>query len=76
MSERINQTPENFCTNDVMKHGYQRNQKLIDLDFTPSGIKSKIIESYQQAKPKTKTDMLNYFIQHRLKNLLEVCDEF
>ena len=76
LNEWLQQSPENFCTTDTMKHGYTRNQTLIDLDFTPSNIKSKIIESYKTIKPKTKADMLNYLMKHRLKNLLEVCDEF
>lgn len=68
--------PIDFCTNDVMLKGYKRNQLLIDLEFTPSVIKSKILEVYETVKPNTKTKMLNFFMEKRLKALLEVCDEF
>jgi hypothetical protein len=49
---------------------------LIDLDFTPTEIKSKIVEAYDEYKPKTKSNMLNYFMDKRLKALMEVSEEF
>lgn len=76
LTEWLASDPENFCTTDVMKRGYKRNQMLIDLDFTPEDIKNKIIEAYDTCIPKTKTNMLNYFMEKRLKSLLEVSDEF
>jgi hypothetical protein len=55
--------------------GYSRNQTLIDLRLIPGGIKEKIINTYEETKP-AKGKLLNYFIEHKLKNLMEVIEEF
>lgn len=74
--EWIKTDPATFCTNDAMKRGYKRNQMLVDLDYIPEAIKKGIVETYETTKPGTKSNMLNYFIENKLKNLLEVADEF
>ena len=56
--------------------GFSRNQTLIDLTLIPGDIKEKIINTYDEAKPASKQKMLNYFIQYKLKNLMEVIEEF
>lgn len=76
LSAWINSDPTEFCTSDIMMRGYQRNQLLIDLEYTPQDIKSKIVETFDNYKPNTKTKMLNFFMQKRLKALLEISDEF
>jgi hypothetical protein len=76
LTEWLSSEPSEFCSTDTMMRGYKRNQMLIDLDFTPEDIKNKIVETYDECKPKTKTNMLNYFMEKRLKSLLEVSDEF
>lgn len=68
--------PTTFCTNDIMMRGYKRNQLLVDLDYVPENIKDQIVEAYDNVKPSTRQNMLNYFIEKRLKNLIEVIDEF
>jgi hypothetical protein len=55
--------------------GYSRNQTLIDLRLIPGDIKTKIINTYEETKP-AKGKLLNYFIEHKLKNLMEVIEEF
>jgi hypothetical protein len=59
-----------------IRAGYSRNQVLIDLTFIPTEIKEKIINTYDETKPATKQKMLNYFIEHKLKNLMDVIEEF
>jgi len=49
---------------------------LVDLDFVPENIKEQIVEAYNTVKPANRQKMLNYFIENRLKNLIEVLDEF
>jgi hypothetical protein len=58
------------------KIGYSRNQMLIDLNMIPSELKQKIINTYEETKPATKQKMLSYFIEHKLKNLMDVIEEF
>jgi hypothetical protein len=55
--------------------GYSRNSVLIDLKNIPGDIKEKIINTYEETKP-AKGKLLNYFIEHKLKNLMEVIEEF
>jgi hypothetical protein len=55
--------------------GYSRNSALIDLRNIPGDIKTKIINTYEETKP-AKGKLLNYFIEHKLKNLMEVIEEF
>lgn len=76
LTEWINSSPEDFCTTDLMQRGYKRNQMLVDLDYVPDTLKQKIVEAYETTKPSTKSNMLNYLIDNKLKALIEVADEF
>lgn len=55
---------------------YARNAKLIDLTFTPDEYKEKIRESYREQSNKTHPDLMTYFINNRLKNLMEHMGDF
>lgn len=76
LSEWIRNSPETFCTTDLMKRNYKRNQMLVDLDFIPEDIKSKIVQAYDNTKPSSKMNMLNYMAEKKLKNLIAIADEF
>lgn len=76
LAEWISSDPSQFCTNEVMLRGYKRNQMLVDLDYVPENLKEQIVESYENTRPASKQKMLTYFIENRLKNLIEVLDEF
>lgn len=76
LSEWLQKSPEDFCTNEIMLRGYKRNQMLVDLDYIPNDLQSQIIEAYDNAKVGKKSDLLNYFIEKKLKNLMEVIQEF
>ena len=56
--------------------GFSRNSILIDLQNIPDEIKEKIINSYDETKPASRQKLLNYFIENKLKNLIEVIEEF
>lgn len=76
LNEWLNMKPEEFCTNDLMLRNYKRNQMLVDLDFIPETLKHQIVEMYENTKPGNRQKMLNYFIEKKLRNLIEVIDEF
>jgi len=76
LTEWLTMVPEDFCVNEVMLRGYKRNQMLVDLDFIPENIKLQIVEAYDNTKPGNRQKMFNYFIEKRLRNLMEVIDEF
>lgn len=56
--------------------GFTRNQTLIDLSYIPTTIKEKIINTYEETKPAPRNKLLNYFIKNKLKNLMDVIEEF
>jgi hypothetical protein len=71
----MNQQPAEFC-NEEMLRNYNRNELLIDLAKIPDGLKKNILDTYGDTKAKTKQQFMNYLMSNRLKNLLEVIDEF
>lgn len=76
LKEWINSSADEFCTTDIMLRGYKRNQMLVDLDYIPEVIKEQIVKAYDVPKTGSRQKMLNYFIENRLKNLIECLDEF
>ena len=70
----ILQEPEQFC-NEAMLRNYKRNQRLIDLEFVPDDIKTQTLEQYN-TQIKDRSKLFNYFIQYKLKNLMEHINEF
>jgi 5'-3' exonuclease len=71
----MNQKPEEFC-NEEMLRNFRRNEMLIDLTKIPETLKQNIIDTYEGTKGHTRQEFMNYMITNRLKNLLEVIDEF
>jgi len=71
----MNQEPKEFCNEDMLRN-YARNEMLIDLTRIHESLKEAILHSYDEAKGRTKQEFMNYMIANRLKNLLEVIDEF
>jgi len=71
----LNQDPKDFCSEEMYRN-YVRNETLIDLSKVPENLKEEILHSYDTVKGKTKQVFMNYMINKRLKNLLEVIDEF
>lgn len=76
LKEWINSSADEFCITDIMLRGYKRNQMLVDLDYIPETLKEKIVQAYDAPKSGSRQKMLNYFIENRLKNLIECLDEF
>ncbi len=76
LEEWLKLKPDEFCVNENMLRGYKRNQMLVDLDFIPEHISAQIVEAYENVKPGNRQKMFNYFVEKRLKNLMEVIQEF
>jgi len=62
--------------NENEKIGFSRNQVLIDLRNIPGDIKDKIINTYDEVKPAPKNKLLDYLIVNKLKNLIDVIEDF
>lgn len=55
---------------------YLRNEQLIDLEKVPPELKSKIMKQYYDIPTISRAHLLPYFIEHKLKHLLEHLSEF
>jgi len=71
----LNQAPEDFCEGEMLRN-YKRNEMMIDLTKVPETLQKSIIDTYESAAGHTKQHFMNYMIANKLKNLIEVIDEF
>jgi 5'-3' exonuclease len=67
--------PEQFCDGEMLR-GYKRNQQLVDLDYVPNEIQDKVLEIFNNYKLNGRDKIFNYFIKNKLKNLMDVIQEF
>ena len=67
--------PEEFC-NEAMLRNYHRNKTLVDLRETPESIRINIVNQYDNQEAGDRSQLWNYFVDKRLKNLMDVIDEF
>jgi len=55
---------------------YIRNKTMIDLSCIPMALEESILDSYQEQQGKGREKLFNYFIDHKLKELLPSIEEF
>jgi len=67
--------PTSMPQDDNFKRNYQRNQTLVDFEFIPDHINQSIINSFVEYPIKDKSQILNYLIQHRMKQMIEHIEE-
>lgn len=67
--------PTKFCDESMLRN-FKRNEQLINLDFTPNNIQEKIVKFYEDGPKGDRKNLLNYFVENRLKYLLESISEF
>ena len=60
---------------ETRKH-YERNKKLIDLSMIPKEISESIINRYEDCKDNDRSLLLQYFIDNKLKALIENINDF
>ena len=67
-----------FYTNftEEEQKNYDRNRKLIDLSCIPQELEDKINNEFNDVKVASRDKILGYFINKKLKTLIEVIDEF
>lgn len=59
-----------------VKRNWERNRTLIDLTRVPEGLKEEIMSAYNMENEKDRSQLFNYFIQNKLRNLMEHISEF
>ena len=62
--------------NDVQQKNYERNRQLIDLNYIPKEIEDNINREFNDVEVATRDKILGYFINKKLKTLIESIDEF
>lgn len=58
------------------KRNFERNKLLIDLSCVPENIQSQVMEQYNTEKGFGREKLFNYFIEKRLRNLMDTINEF
>ena len=71
----IDQDPEDFCNEEQLRN-YHRNMKLIDLQYTPSNIADQVGKQFNEVPKGKRSDLLNFFIERKLNNLIQDIGEF
>ena len=74
LDEWVTQKPEEFCSDNMLRN-YYRNEQLIDLSFIPEQIKTSILDHYNQPR-NNRSKIFNYFIEHKLRNLIDAVGDF
>ena len=62
--------------NDEEQKNYERNKTLIDLNCVPKELEDKINREFETFEVATRDKILGYFINKKLKTLIESIDEF
>ena len=71
----IDQEPVDFCNEEQLRN-YHRNMKLIDLQFTPLNIVDQINKQFDEIPKGKRSNLLNFFIERKLNNLIQDIGEF
>lgn len=75
VEEWVTQDPEEFC-DAYMLRNYRRNEKLIDLTKIPEDLQSTIIDQYNREPHGGRDKLLTYFMENRMRNMVESIHEF
>ena len=67
---------ENIPLGSETRKYYDRNKKLIDLSMIPKDISESIINRYKNYKVNDRSQLLQYFIDNKLKALIENINDF
>lgn len=67
--------PEQYCDSNMLRN-YHRNASLIDLSKIPNDVEHNILTIYQSQQGKNRSQLFNYFMKNKLKNMMEAINEF
>jgi 5'-3' exonuclease len=66
-------TPE---LSEELLRNYKRNQQLVDLTFTPDTIRESVLDKYLNIEVNKRDKLFGYFVNYKLKNLMENIGDF
>ena len=67
--------PDVFCEKEMLRN-FRRNEMLIDLEKMPDWLYDNIVNTFESIEPVGRAKLFNYFVKHKLKNLMEHINEF
>lgn len=68
--------PTTMPQTDDFKANFQRNKVLVDFREIPKDVEDSIINNFVNQPKKDKSQLLNYFIKHKMKLLMDDLDQF
>ena len=64
------------CNRDTWVRNWQRNETLIDLNKIPDDIRNEILTDFKNTKTGDRSKLFNYFVEHKLNNLIQSIGDF
>jgi hypothetical protein len=55
---------------------FQRNRYLIDFEYIPDAVRNNIVGTWSEQPKKDRSQLLNYFMEHKMKNMIDHLSEF
>lgn len=68
--------PNTMPSDSIFHTNYQRNKALVDFTCIDRDIKESIINTFVSQPQKDRSQLMNYFMKHRMKQMLELISEF
>lgn len=68
--------PTQMPTDSAFIRNFDRNQTLVDLSRIPEHIESAILNMFESYPKKDKSMILDYFVKHKMKNMIDLIEEF
>jgi hypothetical protein len=78
LAEWVKIAPDDFHqhVDDAAARNFNRNRYLIDFDCIPDAVRNGIVEAWTTQPRKDRSQLLNYFIENKMKNMIEHLGEF
>jgi 5'-3' exonuclease len=74
--KKVSELRAGTLTTDEIEKNWKRNQILVDFKHIPEDIMDTVFDEFEKEPIGRRKDLLNYFIDHRLKNLMENIGDF
>lgn len=74
--KRIDELTNGSIADKTVARNFSRNEQLVNLAMVPAHIKEQIAERFNEPNTKDRSHLFNYFIENRLKNLLDDIGDF
>jgi hypothetical protein len=71
----VDSEPEQFCDENMLRN-WRRNEELIDLTKTPKAIVEDILTTFEDYDVPPRSGLLNFFIKHRMKLMMDNLQDF